>query len=492
MQVLGQAKQTKEAVLLKEAAEAPDLGQAAALGQSAELMGQTSADAVAKAGVSGAGGAVPHQTQMQAAFGTSFANVQAHTGPQATAACDALGAEAYAMGNAVAFRDPNPGAGLVAHELTHTLQTGDAGGDQVQRKATGQADTGALEAQADRIGDQVAAGQAVNEPILRGGGLLFKLREIGRIKYSVSFTGAKGNVAVRSRSVSEWKTFLKNDADEVAGGVEMATFMGQAVGQKSINGLGAKQTYTGRAPTEKEAVDLMEAFLSVGGQIDLPDWGTEGGAESRSAMARLMSAFNAKYTAQAVTRMSKAKPSFGNTEIDGVKAYAEDAADMPGQAGYGQRKNPVHSLIAASVGTAFGAASVIAGIGAKPKSDADNTKKAESFKLIGNSAKVVAAALEQAAADRDTQKTILVTAFKAAAGVAGVVTGGTAAIVLGALTPIAEEFLGQLLSGDGKKAARKLKSDFTTKVHNELVLKHKMDASDAQIVDNTFSTNMNF
>ena len=491
MHVLGRIDQAEEP-LLKASAGSPDLGTAAAQGQSSELLGQApTADGVAQAGVSGAAGALPHQAQMQSAFGASFENVQAHSGPKAAEACDALGAEAYAMGNAVAFRDPNPSASLVAHELTHTLQTGGAG-EQVQRKGSGNADTGALEAQADRIGDQVASGQTVSEPILRGGGLQFKLRPIGTIKYSVAFTGAKGTVTVRSRNVSEWKTFLKTDADEVAGGVELATFMGQAVGQKSINGLGAKQSYSGRAPTEKECVDLMEGFLTVGSKIDLPDWSTEGGAESRSAMARLMSAFNAKYTAQALQRMSKAKPDFGNTEIDGVKAYAEDAADMSGQAGYGGRQNPVHSMIAASVGSAFGAASVVASIGKSPKNQADNIKKAEAFKLIGNSAKVIAGALEQAAADRDTTKTVLVTAFKAAAGVAGVFTGGTSAVILALLSPVAEEFLGQLLSGDGKKASRKLKSDFGTKVHTDLVTKHGMDATDAQVVNTTFTTGIDF
>ena len=69
----------------------------------------------------GGGGEVPHRGAMEASFGRSFAGVRAHTGAQAQSACDQLGAQAYAQGQDIAFRAPNPSPALVAHELTHTL-----------------------------------------------------------------------------------------------------------------------------------------------------------------------------------------------------------------------------------------------------------------------------------------------------------------------------------------------------------------------------------
>jgi len=109
----------------------------------------------AAVGVSGAGGAVPHAAQMEAAFGTSFADVSAHSGAEAAAACDALGAHAYATGSRVAFKVADPEPALVAHELTHVLQQRSG----VQAKGAGE--SVALESEADEVGARVARGESV-------------------------------------------------------------------------------------------------------------------------------------------------------------------------------------------------------------------------------------------------------------------------------------------------------------------------------------------
>lgn len=109
----------------------------------------------AAAGVASGGGAVPYASKMESAFGTSFAGVKAHTGPEAQMACDSIGAQAYASGNSVAFKTDGPSESLVAHELTHVLQQR-AG---VQRK--GAAESSSLEAEADAVGARVAAGESV-------------------------------------------------------------------------------------------------------------------------------------------------------------------------------------------------------------------------------------------------------------------------------------------------------------------------------------------
>ena len=70
----------------------------------------------------GGGGALPHQSTIEASFGTDMSSVQAYTGPAASKACDALGAQAFAMGNQIAFKEASPGAHVAAHEAAHVVQ----------------------------------------------------------------------------------------------------------------------------------------------------------------------------------------------------------------------------------------------------------------------------------------------------------------------------------------------------------------------------------
>lgn len=99
------------------------------------------AEQVAHQGTSGSGQDVPHQAVAEQALGVSMAGVRAHFGPQAKAACDALGAEAFAYGRNVAFKDPSPSPGLVAHELTHVVQQHGEQETKIQRKTSGSSAT---------------------------------------------------------------------------------------------------------------------------------------------------------------------------------------------------------------------------------------------------------------------------------------------------------------------------------------------------------------
>ncbi len=76
----------------------------------------------AQVGIQGGGGALPFADQIQASFGShSVQHVQAHVGGAATAACDAMGAEAYATGHHVAFAGA-PSLHTAAHEAAHVVQ----------------------------------------------------------------------------------------------------------------------------------------------------------------------------------------------------------------------------------------------------------------------------------------------------------------------------------------------------------------------------------
>jgi hypothetical protein len=110
----------------------------------------------AAAGVAGSGGALPHRDRIQASFGRhDVSGVQAHVGGDAATAADAIGAEAYATGDQVAFRTA-PDLHTAAHEAAHVVQQR-AG---VQLKG-GVGEVGDVyERQADEVADKVVRGES--------------------------------------------------------------------------------------------------------------------------------------------------------------------------------------------------------------------------------------------------------------------------------------------------------------------------------------------
>jgi hypothetical protein len=117
-------------------------------------------------GVASGGGAVPYREAMEAGFGTSFADVSAHTGGAAASASRAIGAEAYTMGSSVAFADANPSPQLVAHELAHVVQQRAGAGPSGGVGEVGDA----FEREADAAADVVAAGGQSELAARYGGG----------------------------------------------------------------------------------------------------------------------------------------------------------------------------------------------------------------------------------------------------------------------------------------------------------------------------------
>ncbi|MGE0546967.1 MAG: DUF4157 domain-containing protein [Kofleriaceae bacterium] len=111
-------------------------------------------------GIAGTGGPLPFLDRIQAAFGHhDVSGVRAHLGTSAAAASDALGAEAYASGNDVAFGSSSPSLHLVAHEAAHVVQQRGS----VQLKGGVGAVGDAYEAHADAVADRVVQGQSAAE-----------------------------------------------------------------------------------------------------------------------------------------------------------------------------------------------------------------------------------------------------------------------------------------------------------------------------------------
>jgi hypothetical protein len=121
----------------------------------APLDGSAAAN-VARQGTQGAGGRLPHHDRIQALFGHhDVSGVRSHAGPAASEASWALGAEAYAHGDAVAFASA-PDLHTAAHEAAHVVQQ--RGGVQLKGGVDQPGDD--HERHADAVADAVVAGRS--------------------------------------------------------------------------------------------------------------------------------------------------------------------------------------------------------------------------------------------------------------------------------------------------------------------------------------------
>ena len=94
--------------------------------------------------------------RMSEALGRDVGTARLHSGPVAAAKAEAAGAQAFAVGPHVVLGDHAPAVGtlegdaLLAHELAHTAQQGEAARSLTARHAPIDAESGAAEDQADR------------------------------------------------------------------------------------------------------------------------------------------------------------------------------------------------------------------------------------------------------------------------------------------------------------------------------------------------------
>ena len=141
-------------------------------------------------GVASGGDSLPYFDQVQAAFGRfDVSSVKAHHGPEAAAANQALGAEAYATGDQVAFASATPSLHTVAHEAAHVVQQR-AG---VQLKGGVGVAGDVHEQHADAVADAVVAGNSAE-------GLL--------ASYDRGAPGHRGAAAVQKKGAASGGTDL--------------------------------------------------------------------------------------------------------------------------------------------------------------------------------------------------------------------------------------------------------------------------------------------
>ncbi len=125
-----------------------DIGDLSLFNQLGGAEGGGDADAQAseqaEQGFRGTPSTVPHKELLERSFGISLDGIEAFLGTDAQAATAALGANAVASGNRMAFSTNTPDPALVAHEVMHVIQqtTGsvDIGGSGIEKTGEGQAE----------------------------------------------------------------------------------------------------------------------------------------------------------------------------------------------------------------------------------------------------------------------------------------------------------------------------------------------------------------
>jgi hypothetical protein len=120
----------------------------------------------ASEGIAGGGGRLPHGDTIQRLFGRhDISGIEAHVGGPATTASRAIGAEAYATGNHVAFAG-TPSLHTAAHEAAHVVQQ--RGGVQLKGGVGESGD--AYEQHADQVADAVVQGKSAEALLDRHAG----------------------------------------------------------------------------------------------------------------------------------------------------------------------------------------------------------------------------------------------------------------------------------------------------------------------------------
>ena len=175
--------------------------------------------ALAAHGTSGSSGALPHADAIQMAFGHhDVSRISAHTGGAAAEANQAMGAQAYATGDAVAFGG-TPSLHTAAHEAAHVVQ---------QRAGVslsgGVGQTGdRYEQHADAVADQVVQGQSAEGLLdaMTGHAPSVQQKADGAVQFEGQATGRKkvvsGKAANRLGPAADAIAYTKRVFNQGAG-----------------------------------------------------------------------------------------------------------------------------------------------------------------------------------------------------------------------------------------------------------------------------------
>jgi len=192
------------------------------------IAGGASVHSIAGEGVSGAGGSLPHLDAIQQSFGGhDLSSVQSHVGGKAAEATTALGAEAYATGNSIAFKE-SPSLHTAAHEAAHIVQQ--RAGVSLPGGVGSVGDS--YEKQADAVADRVVSGQSAAD-------LLGTVSDgsSSAVQKVTTPGGGKPTTDADYKAVPDFNTFKKRCKDHL--GMDEATALGKW--KTAVDGLDVAQ-----------------------------------------------------------------------------------------------------------------------------------------------------------------------------------------------------------------------------------------------------------
>ena len=249
-------------------------------------------DAVARAGSSSSGGALPDdlRSRFEGSLGVDLSGVRVHTGSESAAAASAVGAHAYATGNDIHFAagayDPGSERGqhLIAHEVAHTVQQRGAPAMRQHKLAVSSAGDSA-EVEADRAADAMVSGRPASLSSVASGILHRKENAAPAAPAGSSNTSLGVKASNKSVQVSLGTSYkLPLKAAKMSGDISV-----------SITG-GAKLDFPSVTPKG------VDGEVSAGIDSNGTKQGMEGGAISTEKIAM--------YTAEA-TKLAEAKSKQG-------------------------------------------------------------------------------------------------------------------------------------------------------------------------------------
>lgn len=301
----------------------PRASEAAAVQRKASGTAGVGGDGVARAaaeGVSGTAQPLPHQAAIQQSFGPhDVSGIQAHVGGPAARASETIGAEAYATGSSVAFREA-PSLFTAAHEAAHVVQQ--RAGVQLLGGVGVEGDV--YEQNADAVASRVVAGQSAADllpgPGGSGGGGGVQMRRVptntGAMLTDPSDASRPGaNSAANSagtRRVIELAESEMSDAERA----QVRTAMLGSQSQAEFDALPEHVRLTRHA----EAIRTVRPDLTLGDPA-LIDTGPRTGTADAANLTTLVNGASAIFDAIAAgTHDASLEQVFGATNVATAKA----------------------------------------------------------------------------------------------------------------------------------------------------------------------------
>lgn len=338
---------------------------------------------------------------------------------------------------------------------------------------------------------------------------------IFKIKHKVSKGGFRqpvetktNKIAIHAYGFKGWKSLIDHTADDDSTGIELNVFMALALdldptdhALKSVkagthgNPRGPSMPFDEiirtnykkiRKPSKKEAVALMLAMLNNKDGIhnmDLADKSNEGFVSVRAKVGALLSEFSARYMTDALSALSRKGDQLNRQSLGG---FAQNVSDV-GKNGT-RKRSPVHTILAAALGTATGEALAYL---------KRNPKKANSFKArqsddrrllsINNAAYIIREFIDNMRNEEQVKVDQLMTAFNIAA--AAISISGAGKFIssgLSAIKPVINRILTNSLTGNAKRTKQEIVGSYM-EVINHFAIRHGIESTRFSSVKSQFT-----